>query len=193
MTQDRFPEAFRQARAGGRAGVIPFLTVGYPTRAATPDIVVACEKAGALAMELGIPFSDPLADGPVIQEANGVALANGVNVAACLEAAAESRRRGVRMPLVFMTYLNPVLAYGVERFASDAASAGADGVIAVDSPPEESESLRRVLAACGLHLIPLLAPTSTDERIEKACRGAGGFVYCVSLTGVTGVRDEVPP
>jgi tryptophan synthase alpha chain len=192
VAQDRLAEAFRRVKEKGRPGLIPFVTVGYPTVEVMPDIIVAVEQAGATAMELGIPFSDPLADGPVIQEADLVALANKVNVATCLQVAADARKRGVTMPLIFMTYLNPILNYGTERFAKDAAAAGADGVIAVDAPPEESAALRRLLATRGLSLIPLLAPTSTDERIENACRGASGFVYCVSLTGVTGARDQAP-
>ena len=139
-------------------------------------------------LELGIAFSDPLADGPTIQKTSFVALQNGVTVHTALEVVRNLRKQGIQTPVIYMGYYNPFLRYGTEAFAQDAIAAGADGVIVPNLPTEEAIPFKSVCESHGLYLIPLLAPTSTDKRIEQACLNAKGFIYCVSLTGVTGAR-----
>lgn len=175
-----------------RVGLIPFLTAGYPDQKATVDLVLGLEAAGADVVELGIPFSDPLADGTTIQQASFNALRKGMTFPRCLEICAELRNRGLRIPLVLMGYYNPIISYGIERAVKDANIAGVDGFIVADLPAEEAGPLQSHCSAYSLAWIPLLAPTSTDYRIEGACAKAHGFVYCVSLTGVTGARLELP-
>ena len=142
-------------------------------------------------LELGIPFSDPLADGLTIQKTSFLALQQGVNIPTSLGVLGDLRARGVDAPLIFMGYFNPFLRYGLERFVADAAHAGLDGLIVPDLPPEEAGPLKGLCESRGIYLIPLLAPTSTDERIAQACNEAKGFIYCVSVTGVTGARQEL--
>ncbi|MDO8532735.1 MAG: tryptophan synthase subunit alpha [Dehalococcoidia bacterium] len=187
----RLVAAFDRARGQGRLALIPFLTVGYPDVSATPDLVSAVVAGGADIVELGVPFSDPLADGATIQKASAAALGQGVTLLTCLETAGTLRRRGVDAPLVLMGYYNPFLAYGLERFARDAARQGVDGVIVADLPPEEAEPFHGLCRAQGLDMVFLLSPTSTDARVRRVCRLASGFIYCVSLTGVTGARQEM--
>jgi tryptophan synthase alpha chain len=189
----RIHETFEWLKAEGRTGFVAFVTVGYPDVEATLEIVPALAEGGADIIELGVPFSDPLADGPKIQAASFHALQQGVTPAICIDVVRQLRAKGVDAPLVFMGYYNPVLAYGVEAFARDAAEAGADGMIPVDLPPEESDELHAAFTANALDVIYLLAPTSTDERIRAVAERASGFVYCVSVTGITGVRDELSP
>lgn len=189
----RIEAAFARMKAEKRTGFIAFLTVGYPDVEATLRLVPALVEGGADMIELGVPFSDPLAEGPTIQRSSYRALQQGVTPRTCLDVAAKLRSGGVDVPLVLMGYYNPLLAYGLEPFASEAASAGVDGLIVVDLPVEESEPLRDVCLANDLRVIYLLAPTSTDERIESAAGLASGFIYCVSVTGVTGARDELSP
>lgn len=186
-------ERFQRMRREGYTGLIPFLTVGFPSLSATVGIALALQEAGADLLELGVPFSDPLADGPTIQRASHIALAGGVTLGLCLETCARLRERGLNIPVLLMGYYNPLLRYGLERTAREAARAGVDGFIVADLPPEEAGPFASACLAEGLCLVPLLAPTSTGERIARACRGAHGFVYCVSLTGVTGARQELPP
>jgi tryptophan synthase alpha chain len=150
-------------------------------------LAAAAVEGGATAIEIGIPFSDPLADGPTVQRAGQRALAGGMTTTRALELISQLRER-VSVPLVPMTYASPVMAYGEGRFCADAAAAGADGMIVPDVPHDESEELLSACRSAGLDLVPLLAPTSTEERIELACRGAGGFVYLVSVAGTTGAR-----
>ena len=174
----------------GGLGLIPYLMAGHPDRDRS---IAAARSLAALpiaALELGIPFSDPLADGPVIQRAGQAALEAGATVAGCLEIAAAVSGRA---PVVFMSYVNPILSYGPERFAADAASAGVAGVILPDLPPEEGESVVAALHGCGLATVFMVAPTSSEERIRLLCGASSGFVYCVTLTGITGVRAELPP
>jgi tryptophan synthase alpha chain len=173
--------------------LIAYLTAGYPEPDATPGLVRALVDGGAEAIELGIPFSDPMADGVTMQRASQRALQGGMTAAGNLELVRELRNKGVVIPLIVMTYYNPILAYGQDGFVQDAAAAGADGLIAVDAPPEEAGQLVTGCRAEGLALIPLLAPTSTDERIALAARQASGFLYCVSVAGVTGAREVLPP
>jgi len=175
-----------------RLGLLAYLTVGYPDVAATLRLVPALAAGGADMVELGVPFSDPLADGATIQRASHHALQQGVTPAACLDVVQQLRQRGLAIPLLLMGYYNPILAYGIEDFARDAAAAGADGLITVDLPPEEAAGVQTACAGRGLDLIYLLAPTSSDERIALVAARASGFIYCVSLTGVTGARGQLP-
>ncbi len=173
--------------------VVPFVTVGFPDVEATLELVPALEQAGAAVIELGVPFSDPLAEGPTIQKSSFHALSQGVTLADCLEVAAESRRRGVRVPLVLMGYYNPFLAFGLEAVAEAAQKSGVDGFIIPDLPVDEMGPMLEACQRYEIALIPLLAPTSTDERIKEACATARGFIYCVGLLGVTGARAEPSP
>ncbi len=191
MTRDRIKEKFAAIRREGRPGLILFLTAGFPDRAATLELVPALVAAGADAIELGVPFSDPLAEGPVIQESSFRALEQGISLADCLGMAAQLRDRVPDTPLVLMGYYNPIHHYGLARFAQEAQSAGVDGIIVVDLPQEEMSPLADQCRSRGIHIIPLLAPTSTDASIRAACAAATGFIYCISLTGVTGAREEV--
>ena len=186
-------DAFARIRDEGRIGLIPYVTVGFPDLGDTLRVVPAIEAAGADVIELGVPYSDPLADGPTHQASSYRALQNGVSVSFCLDTARALRENGVEAPLLFMGYYNPILAYGVDAYARVCADARVDGLIVPDLPPEEAHDLRTALHANGLQLIPMLAPTSTTERIRAACAVAEGFVYCVSVAGVTGVRSDLPP
>ena len=188
----RIADAFARLRAERRTGLVAFLTVGHPSVEDTLRLVPALIEGGADIVELGVPFSDPLAEGPSIQRSSHQALLQGVTPGVCLEVAGKLRAQGVEAPLILMGYCNPLLSYGLEPFCRDAAGAGVDGVIVVDLPPEESHPLRDACRRNRLDLIYLLAPTSSDERIELVARLASGFVYCVSVTGVTGAREELP-
>ncbi len=182
----RLSAAFAALQARGRKALIPYLTAGDPYSDATVDIMVAMAKAGADVIELGVPFSDPMADGPVIQKASERALAKGIGMPQVLQIVREFRARDAATPVVLMGYANPVERYGVERFVADAKAAGVDGVLVVDYPPEECEAFAARLRDAGLDLIFLLAPTSTEQRIRDVGRIASGYVYYVSLKGVTG-------
>jgi tryptophan synthase alpha chain len=169
---------------------MPYFPVGYPTLPDSLDALEALGKNGADLIEVGVPFSDPLADGPVIQEATQTALRNGVTLRHVLDSVAELRRRGVTVPLILMGYYNPILQFGIKDFARAAAGAGADGLIVPDLPFEESTELEQALGG-GLSLIRMLAPTTTAERAHRICAAARGFLYLVSVTGVTGAREKV--
>jgi tryptophan synthase alpha chain len=175
----------------GRKALIPYVTVGYPSIEATLKVVPLLADSGADIIELGIPFSDPLADGTTIQQASHQALLNGVTPKQCLEIARELSGR-VSTPLVFMTYYNPVFDYGLAKFSDDCLAAGISGLIIPDLPPEEGADLETVTRAKSLDLIYLLAPTSTVERVRLVAERSGGFIYLVSITGVTGARDSLP-
>jgi tryptophan synthase alpha chain len=174
-------------------GLIAYLTVGYPDVESTLRLVPALAAGGADMVELGVPFSDPLADGATIQRASHHALGQGVTLAVCLDVVRRLRQEGLTIPLLLMGYYNPVLAYGIEEFARDASDAGVDGLIIVDLPPEEATAVQTACAGRGLDLVYLLAPTSSDERIALVAAQASGFVYCVSLAGVTGARRDLSP
>jgi tryptophan synthase alpha subunit len=187
----RFAGAFEGHSSGDAPGVIPYFTAGYPALDSTVPLLLAAERAGCLAIEVGIPFSDPLADGPTIQKTGWQALQQGMTLPLALSQVAAARAAGLMLPVALMTYVNPILSYGVARFARDAAAAGADGVIAPDLPAEEAGALREALGECGLVLIPLVAPTTPRERLARIVEGVGGFVYCVGVVGVTGARDAL--
>ena len=188
----RIAATFSRLDAEQRLALIAYLTVGYPRLDVTPSLVEAAAQSGADAIELGIPFSDPLADGRTIQAASQQALKGGVTVARALEAATAARKK-TEVPLLFMTYLNPILAFGLDRFCHAAAEAGIDGLIVPDLPPAESAELRRAADACQLDLVFFVAPTSSEAGIAAACRAATGFIYCIAVTGVTGARAELDP
>lgn len=189
----RLSAAFEARPTGSPPGLIPYITAGFPRRDDTPAMLQAAERAGCLAVEVGIPFSDPLADGPTIQRSSQQALHNGMSVHLALEQVAGSRAAGLALPVAAMTYVNPVLAYGMERFCADAADAGLDGLIVPDLPDDEADELRAHAGSAGLALIALVAPTSTPDRLRRACEHATGFVYCVSVTGTTGARTHIAP
>ncbi|HEX7788503.1 MAG TPA: tryptophan synthase subunit alpha [Methylomirabilota bacterium] len=188
----RLDATFAALRARRERALVPYFTAGDPSLAATRDLVVEAARRGADAIELGIPFSDPLADGPVIQRATQRALAAGVTLPRVLELVREMRGE-VSVPLVFLTYYNPILAFGLKAFCRTAVEAGIDGVIVADLPPEESGPLQAEAGPAGLDLVHLVAPTSTPERMRRIARASQGFIYVVSLTGVTGERAALPP
>jgi len=175
----------------GHTALITYVTVGYPSIEATLKVVPLLADSGCDIVELGIPFSDPMADGVTIQKASFYALKNGVTVELCLEIARELRRK-VKIPLVFMTYFNPVSYYGLEKFCSACSRSGIDGLIIPDLPPDEGSELEAISQRQSLDLIYLLAPTSTEERIRLVTEKSTGFIYLVSVTGVTGTRDDLP-
>lgn len=186
--------AFARAQAEGRAAFMPYQMLGHPTLEQSPQIIQALAAAGADLFELGLPFSDPLADGPVIQAAAQQALDNGVTVERCLAMVADLRAAIPETPFCLMGYANPMLAYGLARFVADAAAAGADGLIVPDLPPDEPEA-EELIDLCrqhGLATVFLLAPTSTADRIELGVARSQGFVYLVSVAGITGARDRLP-
>lgn len=176
-----------------RPAFMPYAVLGYPTPELSLQVVQALVAAGADLLELGVPFSDPLADGPTIQAATQGALEKGVTVADCIAMVAALRARGVETPALLMGYVNPILAYGIQRFVADSAQAGVDGFIVPDLPPEEAGELEVACHGQGLALVYLLAPTSPANRIRLVAEKSQGFIYLVSLTGVTGARDALSP
>ncbi len=186
---ERLNSAFKRAKDEGRAVLAPFITIGYPSVEATLKIVTELEASGADLIELGVPFSDPLAEGPTIQKSSQHALELGVSSETAMDIAAQLRAAGVTIPMVFMGYYNPILSYGPERYCKDAAAAGIDGLIVPDIPTEESAELRAFAESNGLSMIPLVAFTSPVKRIAEACESASGFIYCVGVLGVTGVGE----
>lgn len=188
---NRIAEVFARCKAENRIALMPYLMVGYPERESALELALAFEAVGADLFELGVPFSDPLADGATIQRAAERALHNGVRLPDCLETATALRQRGLQAPLVMMGYFNPFLQYGMERLCADAARSGVDGLIIPDLPPEEAAEASTACKAHGLDLIYLVAPTTPDERIRQIVAIASGFIYCVALTGVTGARRQL--
>ena len=184
----RLDEKLAKLRADGRTGLYIYVTAGCPSAEATVDIVRRAEEAGADVIELGLPFSDPMADGPVIQEASVIALRNGMTMAKALEVVKEIRRYS-EIPLIGMGYINMVNHYGFEKFVTDFKAAGMDGVIFPDVPHEESEDMRRVCAAHDFTLTEFITPGTTEERMAETCKDARGFIYCISNYGVTGVKE----
>jgi tryptophan synthase alpha chain len=182
----RLDATFAALRAAGRKALVPFVTAGDPSLQATVPVMRALVAAGADVLELGVPFSDPMADGPVIQRSSERALARGAGLSYVFDCVRDFRTQDTATPVVLMGYLNPVEIRGAERFARDAAAAGVDGVLLVDLPPEEADELRDAFAAHGLALILLAAPTTSDARMERLRADARGYLYYVSYAGVTG-------
>jgi tryptophan synthase alpha chain len=187
----RIAQRFRKLVEVGELGLIAYLTSGDPTLEASEKIILAAAEAGADAIELGVPFSDPVADGPTIQRASERALRSGTTLTGVLDLARRLRTR-TEVPFVLFSYFNPILQMGLEKFAHDAVQAGIDGVLTTDLTPEESADYRRVLRAQGLDTVFLGAPTSTDARLAQIADCSSGFVYLISRTGVTGTRDSLP-
>jgi tryptophan synthase alpha chain len=188
---DRIQDAFRAASDRGIAALVTYVMAGDPDLATSRDMALACAAGGADILEIGMPFSDPIADGKTIQGAGERALASGTTIASCLKLAAEVRKR-TPVPIALMGYVNPVLAYGEERFLDGCVASGVDALILPDLPPEEAGPFRAAAAARGVKLVFLLAPTSTPDRVAAACDAATGFVYFVSVAGVTGARTSLP-
>jgi tryptophan synthase alpha chain len=181
----RIEKTFKSLQKQGKKAFIPYIMAGDPTLEKTQEIVLLFEKCGADIVELGVPFSDPLADGPTIQHAAERALQGGTTLRKVITFV-EDIRRVTQIPLILMTYYNPIIKYGIEHFAQDAAHAGVDGVIIPDLPPDEADDLIAVSKSSSLNTIFLLAPTSTDKRIIKVAKASTGFIYYVSITGITG-------
>lgn len=188
----KIQSTFNHLRQSGRKALMPYLTLGFPHLDSALELVPALVAAGADMIELGVPFSDPLADGTTIQAAGQRALDNGMTLARCLEQAANLRARGVAVPLVLMGYYNPILQMGHDEFVRRAVAAGLDGVIIPDLPPEEADDLRLALRAHDMDMIFLLSPASDEARIRLVTARTSGFQYLVSLLGVTGTRDHLP-
>lgn len=188
---NRLDETFAQLKIEKRTALMPYLPLGYPTLDISRQLIRVVAESGADVIELGVPFSDPLADGPVIQRATHIALQNGMTLAKCFEMAREARKAGVTIPLVLMGYYNPLLRFGLEACARAAEEAGVDGFIVPDAPPEEAAALQAACRAHDLDLIFLAAPTSTAERLRNIAVATRGFLYLVSVTGVTGARDQM--
>ena len=191
----RISRRFAELREAGELGIVAYITAGDPTLDATLEFVLALAEAGADVIELGVPFSDPLADGPTIQRASERALKSGTTLAGVLDLVRRIRQSS-EVPLVFFSYYNPILQMGLEKFAAAAANAGGDGVLVTDLTPEEAEDYRRILHSHSLDTIFLAAPTSDDERLQKIAGASSGFLYLISRTGVTGAKeslsDELP-
>jgi tryptophan synthase alpha chain len=185
----RMEQTFAALKSQNKTALMPFLTVGDPDIETTIEIIIQLEAAGADIIELGVPYSDPLADGPVIQRASERALKHGVTIRTCMETAVKARKAGVKMPFILFTYFNPVLQMGLDLFFEEVKTHEISGLIIPDLPIEESEDMRRRADEAGVSFIPLVAPTS-NERIAKIVGNASGFVYCVSSLGVTGERSS---
>ncbi|HEX8287639.1 MAG TPA: tryptophan synthase subunit alpha [Pyrinomonadaceae bacterium] len=188
---NRINEEFNQLKSENRGGFIPFIVAGDPDLRTTKELILELGKSGASVIELGVPFSDPVADGVTIQASAERALRNPISVKAILEITAEVREKGCETPIILFSYFNPILQFGLENFAAKAKDAGVDGILITDLVPEEAEEFRRILSERDLALIMLAAPTSSDERLRKICAQASCFVYAVSRAGVTGARNEM--
>jgi len=188
---NRIDQTFRALRDRGSAALIPFITAGDPDLDTTRELMRVAVESGADLLELGVPFSDPSADGPILQHSLEIGLRAGASLPRVLEVVSDFRCAS-DVPIVLYGYFNPILHYGLERFAADAHTAGVDGVLVVDLPPEEVGELLPHLRAAGIHFIFLLAPTSGEDRVRKVLRHASGFIYYVSVTGVTGVQPMRP-
>jgi tryptophan synthase alpha chain len=191
----KITRAFEQAKKNNRGLLIPYFMCGYPTEAQSIKIILAAAESGADIIELGMPFSDPLADGATIQHAGHVALEHGMTIKRCMHIAHQISAQNP-VPLILMGYYNPILSYGLERFCIDAKASGVSGLIVPDLPPEEAEPLEAAARKQGLTVIFLIPPTTPDDRIQnivkRTINAPGGFIYCVSLSGVTGSRAELP-
>lgn len=190
---ERIQQVFAELKGKKQAAFMPYHAMGYPTRQTSLQVVQALAESGADIFEIGIPHSDPLADGPTVQAATDAAIRGGTTVADCLAMVRELRDAGVQQPFCAMSYYNPILAYGEERFVQDAAAAGVDGLLVPDLPPGESLKLEPACREAGLATVYMLAPTSTDARIRAVATRSTGFIYLVSITGITGARAQLPP
>jgi tryptophan synthase alpha chain len=190
-TGNRIAGTFARCKAENRPALMPFVTAGYPTMDVTEQIIHAIVDAGADLIEIGTPFSDPLADGTTVQRTSQKSLDNGTKLKDCIALAKRVRANGVEIPLMLMGYFNPVVKYGLDRYIADAADAGIDGFIIPDLPIEESGRVRDAARDKGIDLIYMTAPTTTDKRLRQIGEMGSGFVYCVSVTGVTGARESL--
>lgn len=188
--KNRIEKEFEQLKSENRGGFVPFIVAGDPNLETTKELILLLAENGASVIELGVPFSDPVADGVTIQASAERALKNPISVKNILEIVAGVRKKGCETPLILFSYFNPILQFGLKNFAVEASKSGVDGILITDLVPEEAEEFRAILAAENLALIMLAAPTSSDERLEKICERAGGFVYAVSRAGVTGARKD---
>lgn len=188
--KNRINEKFAQLKTAGRGGFIPFIVAGDPDLPTTKRLILQLAEQDAAVIELGVPFSDPVADGVTIQASAERALRNQIAVADILRVVAEARNEGCETPLILFSYFNPILQFGLREFAAQSKAAGVDGCLITDLVPEEADEFRAILAEKDLALIMLAAPTSSDERLQKICEKASGFVYAVSRAGVTGARNE---
>jgi len=188
--KNRIDEKFKQLKAENRGGFVPFIVAGDPDLNATRDLILELSRQGASVIELGVPFSDPVADGVTIQASAERALQRPISVKDIIKVVADVRAAKCKTPIILFSYFNPILQFGLETFADEAAKSGVDGILVTDLVPEEAEEFRALLAAKDLALIMLAAPTSSDERLKRICAQASGFVYAVSRAGVTGARNE---
>jgi tryptophan synthase alpha chain len=186
---NRLSERLAQVKSEGKKILVPFITGDYPDRETFVALLLETQNAGADAVEVGVPFSDPSADGPVIQRASECALAGGASVSSLFESVKTAREQGLTIPLVYMTYYNPILHRGGEKFAADAVASGGDGVLIVDLPPEEADEFAPIAREAGLATVFLAAPTTPVERLPQVIEQSSGFLYCVSVTGVTGEKE----
>ncbi|KAJ6441718.1 tryptophan synthase [Purpureocillium lavendulum] len=184
-------ETFRRCKAQNKAALVTYVTAGFPRAEDTPSIMLAMEKGGADVIELGVPFTDPIADGPTIQTANTVALENGVTIESSLQMVKDARSKGLKAPVLLMGYYNPLLSYGEERLLRDCGAAGVNGFIVVDLPPEEAVSFRKLCTRGNLSYVPLIAPATSDARMQILCQLADSFIYVVSRQGVTGALGTI--
>jgi tryptophan synthase alpha chain len=187
---NRIDEKFRQLKREDRGGFIPFIVAGDPNLETTKGLLIEFSRLDVSVIELGVPFSDPVADGATIQRAAERALKNSVNLATILQTVADFRKTS-ETPLILFSYFNPILQFGLKKFASEAKDAGVDGILITDLIPEEAGEFRRILAEKDLHLIMLAAPTSSDERLKKITKSASGFVYAIARAGVTGAKTNL--
>lgn len=187
----RIADTFARCQSEGRTALMPYVTAGYPTMDIAEKTIRALVDAGADLMEIGTPFSDPIADGRTVQRTSQVSLNNGTRLRDCIDLVRRVRDSGVTIPFMFMGYFNPVVKYGLERYIVDAADAGVDGFIIPDLPIEESDRVREAARAKGIDLIYMAAPTTTEARLEQIGEKGSGFVYCVAVTGVTGARESL--
>ena len=189
---DALNAMFEQAKNEGRSAFLPYFPIGFPNYEDSIAAIEAMAAAGVDGFEIGVPFSDPVADGPVNQAAMQLALQNGTTVKKCLAAVKTLRDKGVSQPMMMMSYVNPLIAYGIDEFVRDSKAVGADGLIVPDLPPEEAGMFAEACQRENLALIFFLAPTSNDKRIELVAANTTGFIYVVSLTGITGERNQLP-
>jgi tryptophan synthase alpha chain len=191
ISTNRIAETFTRLGSEGKTALMPYHTAGFPTLEISKQIIASLVEAGADMVEIGVPFSDPIADGPSVQSSSQIALENGTRPTDCIELVRQLRADGITAPLLLMGYYNLILKYGIARYVADCAAAGVDGFIVPDLPSEEADALRQECLRHGLDLIFMVAPTSTDARLEDAGAKGSGFLYCVSVKGVTGARDTM--